>query len=80
MITIRYFASLRDEMGCSETTIDQTPASISALIDQLIAADPRAGLLREPFVRIIVNDEISNAAARLAAGDTVAFCPPFSGG
>lgn len=80
MLHIRYFAALRDQMGMSEESLETNAATPEALIAELRARDNRADLLAEPFVRIIINDEIAREDAALKPGDTIAFCPPFSGG
>ena len=77
---IRYFAALRDAMGKSEETLESQATTPKALIAELRALDERADLLAEPFVRIIVNDEIADSDLALKPGDRIAFCPPFSGG
>ncbi|MBR9825357.1 MAG: MoaD/ThiS family protein [Alphaproteobacteria bacterium] len=80
MLHIRYFASLRDQMGRTEESLETTASTPKALIAELQARDRQAELLGEPFVRIIINDEIAELESPLSPGDTVAFCPPFSGG
>lgn len=80
-LTIRYFAALRDAMGTTEHVVDHIPgANGEALVDRLIARDPAAQALAHPSVRLIVNDEIAPRSQSLRDGDTIAFCPPFSGG
>lgn len=81
-ITVRYVAALRDRMGRAEDQLD-LPAGIDdseALITHLRATDPAAEALLHPSVRVIRNDAIVPRPAPLAAGDTLAFCPPFTGG
>ncbi len=80
-LTIRYFAALRDKMGAAEQVVDHIAGvDGEALVDWLIARDPTAQALAHPSVRLIVNDEIAPRSLALSDGDTIAFCPPFSGG
>jgi molybdopterin converting factor small subunit len=80
-LTIRYFAALRDKMGTSEQIVDHLAGSDGdGLVERLIAHDPAAQALAHPSVRLIVNDEIAPRSLPLSDGDTIAFCPPFSGG
>jgi sulfur-carrier protein len=80
-LNIRYFAALRDQMGRSEQTLDTLPAATGdALVDWLASQDPAATALTHPSVRLIINDEIAPRSQPLRDGDTIAFCPPFSGG
>jgi molybdopterin converting factor subunit 1 len=79
---IRYFAALRDCMGIHEETVDtaQDRSTGTALITWLQRRDPAADALAHPSVRLIINDEIASKSTALNDGDTIAFCPPFSGG
>jgi len=80
-LTIRYFAALRDKMGTAEQIVDHMPGlNGGGLAEWLIARDPAAQALAHPSVRVIVNDEIAPRSQPLQDGDTIAFCPPFSGG
>lgn len=80
-LTIRYFAALRDQMGCSEQSVDAIAATTgAALIDWLVRQNPAAQALTHASVRLIINDEIAPRTRTLQDGDTIAFCPPFSGG
>ena len=81
-ITVKYVAALRDRMGRAEETIDLPDgvADSEALIAHLSESDAAAQTLAHPSVRLIRNDAIVPRPAPLAAGDTLAFCPPFTGG
>jgi len=79
-LTVRYFAALRDQMGKAEEEVEYDASTPRQLIDWLTERDGRAALLGEPFVRIIVNQDIVAADHALNPGDDIAFCPPFSGG
>ena len=69
-------------MGCNEHQIDfaEEMASLDGLTDHLAKHDERAPVLAHPSVRLIINDEIVPRDTVIKDGDTVAFCPPFSGG
>jgi len=81
-ITIRYVAALRDRMGRAEDVLDLPPgiADSDALVAHLRASRPEADMLAHPSVRLIRNEDIVPRPAPLADGDTIAFCPPFTGG
>ncbi|WP_300556471.1 MoaD/ThiS family protein [Maricaulis sp.] len=80
-LNIRYFASLRDEMGRSQDALDAAVANqVSGIIAHLKDRDEKGWVLAEPFVRIIVNGVVAHAETPVADGDEIAFCPPFSGG
>jgi molybdopterin synthase sulfur carrier subunit len=67
-------------MGRDREEIETTPADGAALIAHLADRSPEAEALTHPSVRLIVNEEIVDRDQKLKDGDTVAFCPPFSGG
>ena len=69
-------------MGLASEEIDPAGEinSTDGLIAWLTARDDNAQVLTHPSVRLIVNDEIAPRSTPLQPGDTVAFCPPFSGG
>ncbi len=75
-ITVLFFGQLSDVTGARSLEME-TPATISALKQQLYARYP--GLGSVPF-KVAVNTEIIEEEASLAAGSTIALLPPFSGG
>jgi len=81
-LNIRYFAALKDKMGMAEEAIEAGPdmATGDDLIVWLQARDNTAEALAHPSVRMIINDEITPRSTPIKDGDTIAFCPPFSGG
>ncbi|MFM2274489.1 MAG: hypothetical protein RL211_361 [Pseudomonadota bacterium] len=81
-ITVKYFASIREAIGCS-TEQRETPAtSLADLRTELIAlGGPHArALSRERAVRLALNQVMSDEAAALVDGAEVAFFPPVTGG
>jgi len=81
-LKIRYFAALKDKMGKAEDEIEAGTETETGetLIAWLKARDEAAEVLAHPSVRLIINDEITTRSTPLKDGDTIAFCPPFSGG
>lgn len=82
MINILFFASLRDQLNCEQTTLEVTePAQVTDVIDQLTAAHPQwQAPFRNTKVLCAVNQDIVNTAHWVNAGDEVAFFPPVTGG
>ena len=84
MVTLLYFASLRESLGCSR---EQVPlpggtSTVSALLDQLRSRD---GRWTEAFApgkswRVAVNQQMANLSTPLKPGDEIAFFPPVTGG
>jgi len=84
VVTLLYFASLRESLGCSREQV-QLPAgtpTVSSLLDGLRLRDER---WTEAFApgkqwRVAVNQQMANLATPLKPGDEVAFFPPVTGG
>lgn len=77
-ITVRYFALLREQAGCSVEPVETAAATASALYAELAA---RHGFsLRVDQVRVAINAEYRDSGSALQPGDEVVFIPPVSGG
>lgn len=81
-IEVRYFASLREALGSSESIEAQPGCTVAQLRDQLIArGEPHAGALgRGRVLRAALNKMLCDESARLAEGAELAFFPPVTGG
>jgi sulfur-carrier protein len=84
VVTLLYFASLRESLGCSREQV-QLPggtSTVSSLLDQLRSRD---GRWTEAFApgkswRVAVNQQMANLSTPLKPGDEIAFFPPVTGG
>ena len=75
-ITVKFFASLRERMGCAETTVDAQQASTAAGVWRLAAGDePAPGNLL-----VAINMEYATLESAVQDGDEVAFFSPVTGG
>jgi molybdopterin synthase sulfur carrier subunit len=79
---VRYFASLREALGASETIEVESGLTLGGLRDRLIARDAAhaAVLARGKAVRCALNQAMCGEDAALADGAEVAFFPPVTGG
>ena len=84
MVTLLYFASLRERLGCSreQLALPSGNATGSMLVEQLRQRD---GHWPEAFApgrswRVAVNQQMADLATPVKAGDEVAFFPPVTGG
>ena len=84
MVTLLYFASLRERLGCSreQLPLPSGNATVSSLVDKLRSRDSR---WTEAFApgktwRVAVNQQMADLATPLKPGDEVAFFPPVTGG
>lgn len=83
MITIRYFARLREGLGLSDERLE-LPAGIDtagALREWLCQRGNRwRDHLDSPSLLIAVNQDLTGPDREISDGDEVAFFPPVTGG
>jgi molybdopterin synthase sulfur carrier subunit len=81
-LTVRYFASVRENIGTGQETVETSAANLAGLRDELIARGEHyaASLARGKSVRLALNQVMRQEDAALADGDEVAFFPPVTGG
>jgi sulfur-carrier protein len=81
-VTVRYFASLREALGPSDTVALDGVATVGALRDALIARGGRhaQALQRGRALRCAVDQLMVDESAALRDGAEVAFFPPVTGG
>ena len=84
MVTLLYFASLRERLGCSreQLALPSGNATVSSLVDVLRNRD---GRWTEAFApgkswRVAVNQQMASPATPIRPGDEVAFFPPITEG
>ena len=84
MVTLLYFASLRESLGCSreQVSLPAGVSTVSLLIDELRGRGERwaQALAAGKQWRVAVNQEMASLATPLKPGDEVAFFPPVTGG
>ena len=84
MVTLLYFASLRETLGCSRENVPLPAgtATVSMLLDYLRDRDPRWSDAFSPGRRwrVAVNQQMADLATPLKPGDEIAFFPPVTGG
>ncbi len=81
-VQVRYFASLREALGPSETVELADGSRLQALRDHLVARGGRhaEALSRGRAVRCAVERVMCDETTLLADGAEVAFFPPVTGG
>ena len=85
MVTLLYFAGLRESLGCSreQVTLEPVPTStVASLVESLRKRDDRWNAAFSPGKqwRVAVNQQMADLATPLKPGDEVAFFPPVTGG
>jgi molybdopterin synthase sulfur carrier subunit len=75
-VRVRFFASLRERLGCSETSLDVTAgATVGDIWSQATN-----GMSVSDNALAAINMEYVGFDRQIADGDEVAFFPPVSGG
>ena len=82
MIDVLYFAWVRERIGIPREKIDTQAATVTELVAELVAREPRYaaafGDLRA--LRVALDQKLSDFDAPLAGVREVAFFPPMTGG
>lgn len=81
-ITVRYFASVREAMGCSSESLQTQAATLAALRDELVARGGEGAQALAPgrAVRMALDQVMAEETTPLREGCEVAFFPPVTGG
>lgn len=81
-VQVRYFASLREALGASESIELPEGATVGSLRDTLLALGGRHAelLARGRAVRTALNQQMCEEQALLIDGAELAFFPPVTGG
>jgi molybdopterin synthase sulfur carrier subunit len=83
MITIHYFASIRESLQRSEQelVLPVQVTTVSGLINELVKLDPScAAVLQDSQVLVAVDQTIVDRNSPLSGSEEVAFFPPMTGG
>ncbi|BDX06872.1 molybdopterin synthase sulfur carrier subunit [Planctobacterium marinum] len=81
MLTVLFFAQLREQLQCDKLELAEQPKTVSELRDILAQRSPLwKELLASGLAIAAVNQTISSDDVSLKAGDEVAFFPPVTGG
>ncbi|QWA12632.1 molybdopterin synthase sulfur carrier subunit [Sodalis ligni] len=81
MITVLFFARIRESVGVDRLTLDSAYGTVEALRLALCERGERWSVALEPGkVLSAVNQTLVSRDHPVAAGDEVAFFPPVTGG
>lgn len=83
MISILFFARIRDELGISDLSLELPDGvrNVAQLTDALIQANPGfRSALTQPSILYAVNQEMATPVTTVEDGDEIAYFPPVTGG
>jgi sulfur-carrier protein len=86
LVTLLYFASLRENLGCAREQVALPSAASTATVSTLVETlRDRDGAWTEAFApgqqwRVAVNQQMADLATPIKPGDEIAFFPPVTGG
>ena len=82
MITIVFFAALREQLGCAQLNLAiDTPSTVLEVKQHLINEHPHwQKILQHESILSAVNHTVVRSDFVLKSGDEVAFFPPVTGG
>lgn len=81
-INIRYFASVREQIGISSEEVETLCLDLNGLRDELISKGDnyRAALSQGKAIRMAMNQVVCDGDLLLKENAEVAFFPPVTGG
>jgi molybdopterin synthase sulfur carrier subunit len=81
-VHIKYFASIREDVGGGAESLETNASTVAALRDELIARGEgyAESLARGRAVRVALNQTLCDESVALLEGAEVAFFPPVTGG
>jgi molybdopterin synthase sulfur carrier subunit len=85
VVTLLYFASLRESLGRSREEVPLPAAGTPTVASLVESLRSRAGPWSEAFApgkswRVAVNQRMADLATPVKVGDEIAFFPPVTGG
>jgi molybdopterin synthase sulfur carrier subunit len=83
MVTILYFARLREALGTARETLalPQGVVDLAGVREVIVKrGEPWAHEIASPRIRAAVNQDLATDDTRVKDGDEIAFFPPVTGG
>lgn len=83
MITVRFFASLREQLGTGELQVAAVELlTVDTLVERLAAehGETWRTALMAPQLIVAINQQVASRTTQLVDGDEVALFPPVTGG
>ena len=81
-VTLRFFSSLREQLGLSSQEHETSAINVALLRSELMLLNPNyaQALSSGKAIRVAVNQEVCDENTLLSEGCEVAFFPPVTGG
>jgi molybdopterin synthase sulfur carrier subunit len=82
MITLLYFAWVRERIGLPKETVETTATTVKELVEELRAREERYAVAFSDLasLRVAIDQDLVDFDAPLTGAKEVAFFPPMTGG
>ena len=82
MITLLYFAWVRERIGLPKETVETTATTVKELVEELRARDERYAVAFSDLasLRVAIDQDLVDFDAPWTGAKEVAFFPPMTGG
>ncbi|RYG07840.1 MAG: molybdopterin converting factor subunit 1 [Chitinophagaceae bacterium] len=82
MVTILFFAQLREQLNCEKISIDiESPLTLLAILERITQQRPEWSMfLSNEKLLFALNQKIVKSSELVNINDEVAFFPPVTGG
>jgi molybdopterin synthase sulfur carrier subunit len=82
MITLLYFAWVRERIGLPKETVETTATTVKELVEELRAREERYTVAFSDLasLRVAIDQDLVDFDAPLTGAKEVAFFPPMTGG
>jgi molybdopterin synthase sulfur carrier subunit len=82
MITLLYFAWVRERIGLPKETVETTATTVKELVEELRARDEHYAVAFSDLasLRVAIDQDLVDFDAPLTGAKEVAFFPPMTGG
>ncbi|MDA7687875.1 MoaD/ThiS family protein [Pseudomonadales bacterium] len=82
MLSVKYFASLREQLGCNSDNVEFVAGETLAQLAGRLANKHAGSLsdIQQPTTRCAVNQQVVELTVVPVDGDEIAFFPPVTGG
>ena len=80
MAHVKFFASFRERLDCSEVSIEEPYENVSQIVDWLLENQPGFSKIANEKICFAVDHNIANIHSKVRTNSEIALFPPVTGG